>query len=159
MKKSILALGILIAGLAAWVYVSPRLAAKHLQDAARSGDVAALDELVDFPLVREQLKADLKAGLLESSASGSTSRRGSPLSTSRTRHVAAARQREPLCHRAGRGTWRSDGRRPGQSVRLTEWDRRAGPVWFSGFDAPTDRAAARHADAIPRCKHICGNCS
>jgi hypothetical protein len=68
MKKSILALAILIAGLAAWVYLSPRLAAKHLQDAARTGDVAALDELVDFPLVREQLKADLKAGLLESSA-------------------------------------------------------------------------------------------
>jgi len=63
MKKSILALGILITGLAAWIYLSPRLAAKHLQDAARTGDVAALNELVDFPLVREQLKADLKAGL------------------------------------------------------------------------------------------------
>jgi Protein of unknown function (DUF2939) len=68
MKKSILALGILVAGLTAWVYLSPRLAAKHLQDAARTGDVAALNELVDFPLVREQLKADLKVGLLESSA-------------------------------------------------------------------------------------------
>jgi hypothetical protein len=68
MKKSILVLGTLIAGLAAWVYFSPRLAAKHLRDAARTGDVEALNQLVDFPLVREQLKADLKAGLLESTA-------------------------------------------------------------------------------------------
>ena len=68
MKKTALALGILVAGLAAWFYFSPRLAAKHLRDAARAGDVEALSELVDFPLVREQLKADLKASLLESTS-------------------------------------------------------------------------------------------
>ena len=68
MKKTVLAMGILVAGLAAWFYLSPRLAAKHLQDAARTGDVETLNQLVDFPLVREQLKADLKANLLESTS-------------------------------------------------------------------------------------------
>src|SRR5689334_15484048 len=68
MKRTVLVLSILVAGLAAWFYLSPRLAARHLQDAARAGDVEALSELVDFPLVREQLKADLKASLLESTS-------------------------------------------------------------------------------------------
>jgi len=68
MKKTVLVLGTLVAGLAAWVYLSPRLAAKHLRDAARTGDVEALNEVVDFPLVRENLKADLKASLLESTS-------------------------------------------------------------------------------------------
>ncbi len=68
MRKTILVPSILVAALAAWLYVSPRLAVKHLRDAARTGDVEALNQLVDFPLVRENLKADLKASLLESTS-------------------------------------------------------------------------------------------
>jgi hypothetical protein len=37
MKKIVLAMGILVAGLAAWFYLSPRLAAKHLQFSMRCG--------------------------------------------------------------------------------------------------------------------------
>jgi hypothetical protein len=55
-----------VAATAVWFYWSPRLAAKRLHDAARAGDVEALNQLVDFPLLREQLKADLKTSLLES---------------------------------------------------------------------------------------------
>lgn len=69
MKRSVLLLGIVVAAAAAWFYWSPRLAAKQLHNAARAGDVEALEELVNFPLVREQLKADLKASLLASVSS------------------------------------------------------------------------------------------
>jgi len=44
----------------AWYYLAPRLAAKHLRDAAAAGDVSRLNQLVDFPRVRANMKADLK---------------------------------------------------------------------------------------------------
>jgi hypothetical protein len=50
----------------AWFYWSPRAAARDLRQAAMSGDVEELQRLVDFPLVREQMKADLKANLMRS---------------------------------------------------------------------------------------------
>src|SRR5260370_14751335 len=68
MKRAGLVLGTLVAALAAWFYFSPRLAVKHLRDAARTGDVEALPPLVDFALVREQFKADLKTSLLQSTS-------------------------------------------------------------------------------------------
>jgi hypothetical protein len=59
----VLLVGILIG---AWFYWSPRLAARNLRDAAQSGDVEELQRLVDFPTVREHLKADLKTSMMRS---------------------------------------------------------------------------------------------
>lgn len=66
MKKllTLIVMAALIIG--AWFYWSPRAAARDLRNAASSGDVEELQRLVDFPLVQEQLKADLKASLLGS---------------------------------------------------------------------------------------------
>ena len=50
----------------AWFYWSPRAAARDLRRAAMNGDVEELQRLVDFPLVREQMKADLKASMMRS---------------------------------------------------------------------------------------------
>ncbi|MBS0297420.1 MAG: DUF2939 domain-containing protein [Proteobacteria bacterium] len=45
--------------------VSPYVAAQSLADAIRTGDRDRLEQLIDFPSVRESLKADLKAQFLE----------------------------------------------------------------------------------------------
>lgn len=45
---------------------SPLLAARSLYDAARSGDADKLQRLVDFPAVRESLKGQLNAMMLQS---------------------------------------------------------------------------------------------
>jgi hypothetical protein len=68
MKRSLFITGVLLAAALAWAYLSPRLAAKRFRDAARARDVAALNEVVDFPAVREHLKADLNASLAERAA-------------------------------------------------------------------------------------------
>ena len=60
----IMVIGALVLG--AWLFLSPRMAARDLREAAVAGDVEELQERVDFPLVQEQLKADLKANLLRS---------------------------------------------------------------------------------------------
>jgi hypothetical protein len=62
----------------AWFFIAPRLAAKHLRDAALAGDVAGIDQVVDFPAVRAGLEADLKTGIQSRAAS---SARGNPLGT------------------------------------------------------------------------------
>lgn len=46
--------------LAAWYYASPFYAMYTLRDAAQSGDESALESSVDFPLLRENLKAELR---------------------------------------------------------------------------------------------------
>jgi hypothetical protein len=66
MKKMValvLLIGVLIG---AWFYWSPRLAARDLRNAAQTGDVEDLQRLVDFPTVREHLKADWKVGMMRS---------------------------------------------------------------------------------------------
>jgi hypothetical protein len=71
--------GAILAG--AWFYWSPRAAARDLRDAAQSGDVEELQRLVDFPLVQEQLKADLKTSLLRSADTTGGDELGSSLAT------------------------------------------------------------------------------
>jgi hypothetical protein len=43
---------------------SAYLAASNLEKSAKAGDVAALDELVDFPSVREGLKSQMNAAMM-----------------------------------------------------------------------------------------------
>lgn len=50
---------------AAWFVAAPHLTLRGLQAAARSGDPEQIDKYVDFPTVRENLKADLKAAFLK----------------------------------------------------------------------------------------------
>jgi hypothetical protein len=65
-KKSLVVLLIGALAVGAWFYWAPRAAARDLRKAAMTGDVEELRRLVDFPLVQEQLKADLKANMMRS---------------------------------------------------------------------------------------------
>ena len=65
MIRRILLFGLIAALLfAAAYYGSPFLALRNLRSAIRSGDQARIEQLVDFPSVRQHLKADLKAQLI-----------------------------------------------------------------------------------------------
>jgi hypothetical protein len=57
--------------------LSPYLAFHRLKDAAKAGDRDRLEELVDFPAVRENLKSELAAGLMKS-ISANPEMRGNP---------------------------------------------------------------------------------
>ena len=57
-------IGVVALALIAWLFVSPYIALYQLRSAAQEGDVEQLSELVDFPSVRENLKADMKAHLI-----------------------------------------------------------------------------------------------
>ena len=59
MKRALLIVFLVLA-VGGWVYVSPRLAAKRFRDAVQTGDEAGLKSVVDFPALRENLKADLR---------------------------------------------------------------------------------------------------
>ncbi|MBV7259180.1 DUF2939 domain-containing protein [Erythrobacter crassostreae] len=52
---------IVIAAVVGWYFASPGLAMMQLRDAAQSGDEVQLEESIDFPRLRDGLKADLKA--------------------------------------------------------------------------------------------------
>ncbi|KGQ21493.1 DUF2939 domain-containing protein [Thermus filiformis] len=67
MKKTRLALLVLVPLLllGAYVWASPYLFLRSLQSAVLAGDQARLERLVDFPRVRQGLKAELHAGLLK----------------------------------------------------------------------------------------------
>lgn len=45
---------------AAWMYATPYLAMRKLQAAAEAGDTRALNDLVDFPALRESVKSELR---------------------------------------------------------------------------------------------------
>ena len=60
MRRALFLVVFLILACAAWAYVSPRLAAKRFRDATLAGDVTGLNAVVDFPALREHLKADLR---------------------------------------------------------------------------------------------------
>jgi len=48
---------------AVWVYYTPYLALNDLQKAARAGDTMALNELVDFPALRESVKQNVRSAV------------------------------------------------------------------------------------------------
>jgi hypothetical protein len=70
--SSLLVLAVLFA--AVWLYFTPYLAMNRLQTAARAGDTAAMNELVDFPALRESVKQNVR-GAVE----GAAGRRSNPL--------------------------------------------------------------------------------
>lgn len=70
MKKLVGLIVIIIGG---WFWASPYYATYQLQDAVRQGDAARLASYVDFPAVRESLKAQLKAKALDELALDETS--------------------------------------------------------------------------------------
>ncbi|MCL9998145.1 MAG: DUF2939 domain-containing protein [Erythrobacter sp.] len=65
-------IALLIAGAGGWYFFSPGYAMTQLADAAREGDEGQLRQRVDFPRVREALKADLRAKLASTFASEET---------------------------------------------------------------------------------------
>ncbi len=50
---------------AVWLYFTPHLAVKRLQEAAEAGDREALAELVDFPSVRASVKEEVRSAMAE----------------------------------------------------------------------------------------------
>ena len=68
-SKLFLGLALVVAVVVAgWVYYSPYLAVRGIQDAAKRRDAVAMADYVDFPALRESLKASLNAKLLETTA-------------------------------------------------------------------------------------------
>ena len=66
MKKYIIGvIAILALAFGGWYFASPSLALKGLRDAAIAGDADALEERVDFPQLRESLKLEFKAKMVE----------------------------------------------------------------------------------------------
>jgi hypothetical protein len=68
MRRAVFLVVFLIVACAAWAYVSPRLAAKRFRDAVVAGDANGLTAIVDFPALREHLKADLRAAVTQRTA-------------------------------------------------------------------------------------------
>lgn len=60
----VLILVVILAG-AAWMWFSPHLTLRAMKSAAERGDGAALSEHVDFPAVRENLKAQINAMIMQ----------------------------------------------------------------------------------------------
>ncbi|HEX2203332.1 MAG TPA: DUF2939 domain-containing protein [Longimicrobium sp.] len=61
-KRSLAPFALLVVLLAAaWMYATPYLAMRKLQAAAEAGDTRALNELVDFPALRESVKQELRS--------------------------------------------------------------------------------------------------
>ncbi|HEX6748903.1 MAG TPA: DUF2939 domain-containing protein [Longimicrobium sp.] len=70
--SSLLILAVLFGAL--WMYFTPYLAMSRLQKAAKEGDTETLNELVDFPALRESVKTNVR-----SAVEHSVGRRGNPL--------------------------------------------------------------------------------
>jgi Protein of unknown function (DUF2939) len=60
-SKVVLALGVCVA--AGWLYVAPLLACRKLAAAAERGDMAALNEVVDFPALRGSFSENIKTSV------------------------------------------------------------------------------------------------
>ncbi|GAA6755038.1 hypothetical protein QT17_00840 [Thermus sp. 2.9] len=65
---ALLALGLVGVALGAYLWASPYLFLRHLQNAILAGDRAQLERMVDFPRVREGLKAQINAHVLQEAA-------------------------------------------------------------------------------------------
>lgn len=66
-----------LVAIASWIYLSPYLAVWNLKEAARTGNIAALSEEIDFPAFRDSLKSELNGQLAEEiPRNGSTEDRG-----------------------------------------------------------------------------------
>ena len=59
--SSLLILAVLFG--AVWMYFTPYLAMNRLQKAAKEGDTEALNELVDFPALRESVKTNVRSAV------------------------------------------------------------------------------------------------
>jgi len=66
-KVSAIAVLLVIAACGTWLFFSPHLTVYAMVAAARSRDAAALNRHIDFPALRENLKADFNAKLSEES--------------------------------------------------------------------------------------------
>ncbi len=60
-RAALLTLGAAVLAAAAYWYASPYLAIRQLQTAAQNGDAQAFNERVDYPRVRDSLKAQMSA--------------------------------------------------------------------------------------------------
>ena len=59
--SSLMLLAVLFAGV--WLYFTPYLAMNQLQKAAKAGDAQAMNELVDFPSLRESVKQNVRSAV------------------------------------------------------------------------------------------------
>jgi Protein of unknown function (DUF2939) len=59
-RKALPLFSLLLCVAAAWLFFAPNLAYRKLQRAAERGDVAALNEVVDFPALRTSFKENIR---------------------------------------------------------------------------------------------------
>lgn len=62
------AVAVLLVAIAGWFYYMPYLAVTNMREAAEKKDSVALSRYINFPLVRESLKANLNAKMLSEMA-------------------------------------------------------------------------------------------
>ncbi len=67
---SIVAAAAVVAGAVTWGWTAPGRSLEDLREATRSGDPERLERIVDFPLLRENAKADVDAALRETLGGG-----------------------------------------------------------------------------------------
>lgn len=65
---AVMVLFALVVGGSAYLYFTPHLALRELEGAARRGDTRALTQRVDFPALRESVKAQLRARIDQAAA-------------------------------------------------------------------------------------------
>ncbi|HEX8359973.1 MAG TPA: DUF2939 domain-containing protein, partial [Longimicrobium sp.] len=56
---------IVVCAVAVWLFFTPHLAVRRLQQAAESGDRQALERMVDFPAVRASVKDEVRDAVRE----------------------------------------------------------------------------------------------
>lgn len=64
-RSIVAAAALVLAGAIAWGWTAPGRSLEELRAAARSGDPERLDRIVDFPLLRENAKADVETAVRE----------------------------------------------------------------------------------------------
>ena len=82
MKRLAIMLAFVALAFGAWYVYSPRMAVDELVDAIRYADSAALDRVIDFPVLRENLKVDLRkaiAGRVDDRGSGAVATIGAAI--------------------------------------------------------------------------------
>lgn len=67
-KNKILISGLIVLLIACWIYATPYLAVRNMKEAVKNGDAVALADYVNFPALKESLKASFNVQMTKSMA-------------------------------------------------------------------------------------------
>lgn len=64
MRKIVIVIAILVVAVGGWWYASPLWTLRQMREAAQAGDAEKLSNYVDYPALREDLKAEMRRSML-----------------------------------------------------------------------------------------------